>query len=56
MAFETPKRLIFNVEARDALRRGAAALAQTVSITLGPAGRNVLLDKKFGRRRSPAMA
>ena len=48
MAFETPKRLIFDVEARDALRRGAAALAQTVSITLGPAGRNVLLDKKFG--------
>ncbi len=48
MAFETPKRLIYQDEARDALRRGAAALAQTVSITLGPAGRNVLLDKKYG--------
>src|ERR1700756_1301731 len=48
MAFETPKRLIFDVDARDALKRGADALAQAVSITLGPAGRHVLLDKKFG--------
>src|SRR5437879_9116203 len=48
MAFETPKRLLFDVDARSALRRGAQALSQTVAITLGPAGRHVLLDKRFG--------
>ena len=34
--------------ARDALKRGVDALANTVKITLGPRGRNVILDKKFG--------
>jgi chaperonin GroEL len=42
------KHLVFDVEARDALKRGADALADVVSVTLGPRGRNVILDKKFG--------
>ncbi|HXA28977.1 MAG TPA: chaperonin GroEL [Candidatus Angelobacter sp.] len=42
------KQLIFDVEAREALKRGVDALADAVSITLGPRGRNVILDKKFG--------
>jgi chaperonin GroEL len=42
------KQLVFDAEARDALRRGADALADAVSVTLGPRGRNVVLDKKFG--------
>jgi len=42
------KQLVFDVEAREALRRGADALADAVSVTLGPRGRNVILDKKFG--------
>jgi chaperonin GroEL len=37
-----------NDAARDALKRGVDALANTVKITLGPRGRNVILDKKFG--------
>ena len=36
------------IEAREALLRGVNALADTVKITLGPKGRNVVLDKKFG--------
>jgi chaperonin GroEL len=48
MAFERPKRLVYADDARESLRRGAAALAQTVAITLGPRGHHVLLDKKFG--------
>ena len=43
-----PKMIRFNEEARDALKRGVDALANTVKITLGPRGRNVILDKKFG--------
>jgi chaperonin GroEL len=42
------KQLVFDAQARDALRRGADALADVVSVTLGPRGRNVILDKKFG--------
>jgi chaperonin GroEL len=42
------KQLVFDVEAREALKRGVDALADAVSITLGPRGRNVILDKKFG--------
>ena len=38
----------FDDEARRALERGVNALADTVRVTLGPAGRNVVLDKKFG--------
>ncbi len=42
------KQLIFDEEARHALKRGIDALADAVKITLGPRGRNVVLDKKFG--------
>jgi chaperonin GroEL len=42
------KELAFNVEARKALEKGANALAEAVRITLGPKGRNVVLQKKFG--------
>jgi len=42
------KQLEFDVAARDALRRGVDQLADTVKVTLGPKGRNVVLDKKFG--------
>ncbi len=43
-----PKLLTFDATARDALQRGVDALADTVKVTLGPKGRNVVLDKKFG--------
>lgn len=46
------KDIHFNVEARDALKRGVDALANAVKVTLGPKGRNVIIDKKFG---SPAI-
>ncbi|MCA0430556.1 MAG: chaperonin GroEL [Bacteroidetes bacterium] len=46
------KEISFNVEARDALKRGVDALANAVKVTLGPKGRNVIIDKKFG---SPAI-
>ncbi|MBW6464606.1 MAG: chaperonin GroEL [Firmicutes bacterium] len=42
------KQIIYNEEARRALERGVNALANTVTATLGPKGRNVVLDKKFG--------
>ena len=42
------KQLLFEEDARHALMRGIDALADAVNITLGPKGRNVLLDKKFG--------
>jgi len=42
------KQLIYDEEARRALKRGIDALADTVKITLGPKGRNVVLDKKWG--------
>ena len=42
------KQIIFNEEARRALERGVNALADAVKITLGPKGRNVVLEKKFG--------
>src|ERR671918_633954 len=42
------KELHFNVEARAALKRGVDQLAEAVKITLGPKGRNVVIDKKFG--------
>ena len=46
------KHITFNLEARDALKRGVDALANAVKVTLGPKGRNVIIDKKFG---SPAI-
>ena len=42
------KQLLFGEDARKALQRGVDTLANTVKITLGPKGRNVVLDKKFG--------
>ena len=42
------KEIIFGEEARRALERGVNKLADTVKVTLGPKGRNVVLDKKFG--------
>ena len=42
------KEIKFELEARDALKRGVDALANAVKVTLGPQGRNVVIDKKFG--------
>jgi chaperonin GroEL len=42
------KELLFNTEARAKLKRGVDALAEAVKVTLGPKGRNVVIDKKFG--------
>ncbi len=44
----TAKQIVFDETARRALERGVNALANTVKVTLGPKGRNVVLDKKFG--------
>jgi chaperonin GroEL len=43
-----PKILQFHSDARDALQRGVDALADVVKVTLGPRGRNVVIDKKWG--------
>ncbi len=43
-----PKQLTFSEEARAAMKRGIDTMANTVGVTLGPLGRNVVLDKKFG--------
>ena len=42
------KDIKFDIDARDALKRGVDQLANAVKVTLGPKGRNVILDKKFG--------
>ncbi|MCQ2348708.1 MAG: chaperonin GroEL [Paludibacteraceae bacterium] len=42
------KELIYNIEARDALKKGVDQLADAVKVTLGPKGRNVIIDKKYG--------
>ena len=42
------KIICYGEEARQALQRGVDQLADTVKITMGPKGRNVVLDKKFG--------
>jgi len=42
------KQIIFDQEAREYFKRGADTLASAVKVTLGPRGRNVVLDKKFG--------
>ena len=46
------KQIIFDSDARDAMLRGVEKLSNAVKVTLGPKGRNVILDKKFG---SPAV-
>ena len=43
-----PKQISFDETARRALERGVNRLADAVKVTLGPRGRNVVLDKKFG--------
>jgi chaperonin GroEL len=42
------KQIKYNIEARDLLKKGVDALADAVKVTLGPKGRNVVIDKKFG--------
>jgi chaperonin GroEL len=42
------KEIIFSIDARDRLKRGVDQLANAVKVTLGPQGRNVIIDKKFG--------
>ena len=42
------KQIIYGEEARKAIERGVNQLADTVKITLGPKGRNVVIDKKYG--------
>src|SRR5689334_16843833 len=42
------KQLSFSEDARQKIKRGVDILAKTVGITLGPKGRNVIIDKKFG--------
>ena len=42
------KQLFFNTEARNKMKRGVDALADAVKVTLGPKGRNVVIEKKFG--------
>jgi len=42
------KQFLFDEDARRALEKGAKTLSDSVRITLGPKGRNVVLDKKFG--------
>src|SRR5580765_3944350 len=44
----TAKELHFTTDARAALKRGVDQLAKAVKVTLGPKGRNVVIDKKFG--------
>ena len=45
------KEIIYETDARERLREGADALANAVKVTLGPKGRNVVIDKKFGAPR-----
>lgn len=45
------KEIKYNVEARNLLKEGADALAEAVKVTLGPKGRNVVIEKKFGAPR-----
>src|ERR1700744_2109284 len=43
-----PKIIAFDQEAQEAMRRGVQKLARTVRVTLGPRGRNVIIEKSFG--------
>ena len=42
------KEILFNIDARDQLKKGIDTLANAVKVTLGPKGRNVIIDKKYG--------
>ena len=43
------KEIKFNIQAREELKKGVDELADAVKVTLGPKGRNVIIEKKFGR-------
>ena len=43
-----PKQILYSVDARSKVKAGVDKLADAVKVTLGPKGRNVLIDKKFG--------
>lgn len=47
------KDIKYNVEARELLKEGVDALSNAVKVTLGPKGRNVIIDKNSALRRSP---
>ena len=42
------KDIRFNIEAREQMKKGVDSLANAVKVTLGPKGRNVIIEKKFG--------
>lgn len=42
------KQIFFDIEARNKMKKGVDTLANAVKVTLGPKGRNVVIDKKFG--------
>ena len=42
------KEITFNIEARENLKQGVDKLANAVKVTLGPKGRNVIIEKKYG--------
>ena len=42
------KDIIFNIKAREALKKGVDELSNAVKVTLGPSGRNVIIDKSYG--------
>src|ERR1044072_9534856 len=43
------KQIFFDIEARNKMKKGVDTLANAVKVTLGPKGRNVVIEKKFGR-------
>ena len=45
------KDILFNIDARDQLKKGVDELANAVKVTLGPKGRNVIIEKKFNHRK-----
>lgn len=49
------KELFFDSEAREKLKRGVDTLANAVKVTLGPKGRNVIIDKNLVHLKSPKM-
>jgi len=50
------KQITYSDDSRQAILRGVNQLADAVKVTLGPRGRNVVLEKKFGDLRSPKTA
>ena len=50
------KEILYDAHAREKIARGVNTLADAVKVTLGPRGRNVVLEKKWGPPRSPRTA